>query len=173
MASRAAIRNEGNEAEERFLKLVADARTGDQAKKGDAIVTVDGADSYVEIKQCQSSGGTINQVRAIKYIPCVIWAPSFGGWFILSPDQLVELALHKKRGQHTEISFECINFGLRSIPESLHTTCKDEKLSEMVHMAIRRGRRHPRLQMAMRDLLKDIQSLKQNYINQVSKLISE
>jgi len=173
MSKRAAIRNEGNEAERRFVDLVRGARKADRARDGDAIVSLDGSDSYIEIKQCQSSGGTINQVRAIKYIPCVVWAPSFGGWYVLSPDQLIELALRKCRGQHNEISFECINFGLRSLPESLHTLCTDDQLSDVVHEAIRRGRKHPELEQAMRDLLNDIQSLKKEFVDRVRALVTK
>ena len=72
------ISNDGNTAESRFIELVEESKknNGDSAL-GDAIVQVDGLDYYVEVKKCGSSvgkGGTINQVRAIKYIPCVIWA---------------------------------------------------------------------------------------------------
>jgi hypothetical protein len=78
--ARQAIRNEGQKAESLFLDLVSTARHSDAARRGDAIVEVDGSDYYVELKECHASpgrGGTINQVRAIKYITCVIWAPEY------------------------------------------------------------------------------------------------
>jgi len=106
-------------------------------------VTVDGTDSYVEIKECHAEdgcNGTINQVRAIKYICCVVWAPNHGCWYVISPDQLVGVAATKARGQHTEIPFESMNFGLRALPDALHTKCSDADLGEVVRAAIRRGR---------------------------------
>ena len=69
MATRAAIRNEGQRAEHRFIELVTDAHASDSAKHGDVVVTVDGDKAYVEVKECHAEigrSGTINQVRAIK-----------------------------------------------------------------------------------------------------------
>lgn len=121
MAKRQAIRLEGQGAEAAFLKLVPGSRPSTNAKLGDVLVVVDGAEHFVEIKECHANygvSGTINQVRAIKFITCVIWAPSRDCWYVLSPDQLVLLASTKSRGQHTEIPFECMNLSLDSIPSN-------------------------------------------------------
>ena len=171
MAKRAAIRNEGRKAEHRFTELVREARPSDSFRRGDAIVTVDGQNAYVEVKECHANigkGGTINQVRAIKYICCVIWAPNHDCWYVISPDQLVRLAATKDRGQHTEIPFECMNFSLTSIPDNLHTKCKDGQLTETVQEAIRRGRRNTGLHEMMRRLLEEVKSIKERYRNEVS-----
>ncbi len=73
--ARQTIRGEGERAVERFINLVDGAKVSDNARLGDVIVPVDGKESYVELKECHAelgSGGTINQVRPIKYICCVI-----------------------------------------------------------------------------------------------------
>lgn len=174
MARRQAIRLEGQDAERRFLDLVPDSRDSDHARKGDAIVTVDGEDSYVEIKECHAAAtanGTINQVRAIKFICCVIWAPNHGCWYVISPDQLVGVAATKPRGQHTEIPFESMNFGLRSLPEELHSRCSDAELGEVVREAIRRGRRRVDVAQLLVQMLDDIVALKERYREQVRGLL--
>ena len=176
MAKRASIRNEGQDAEDHFIRLVAAARASDLAKAGDAIVTVDGEDSYIEIKECHAvvgKSGTINQVRAIKYITCVVWAPGHGWWYVISPDQLVGIAAAKNRGQHTEIPFESMNFGIPNIPSDLHTRCADAELSDAVHEAVRRGRRRSDIQKAMAELLQDIQSLRSRYSHRVQQVLRQ
>lgn len=174
MAKRAAIRNEGQDAEDHFIRLVAAARPSDLAKAGDAIVSVDGKDSYIEIKECHAVAGrtgTINQVRAIKYITCVVWAPGHGCWYVISPDQLVGIAATKNRGQHTEIPFESMNFGIPNIPADLHTRCSDAELSDAVHSAVRRGRSRSDIHEAMQELLSDIQGLRSRYSDRVQKVL--
>ena len=174
MARRAAIRLEGQDAERRFTNLVPDSRESDQAKKGDAIVTLDGIDSFVEIKECHAaanSSGTINQVRAIKYICCVIWAPNHDCWYVIAPDQLVGVAAGKARGQHTEIPFESMNFGLKGLPDHLHTKCSDAELGEVVRKAIRRGRERTDIADAMKEMLLEIQALKERYRERIISLI--
>jgi len=93
MAGRAAIRSEGQGAEDLFIQLVSGARASDKAKLGDAIVTVDRKDDYVEIKECHAAtgkSGTIHQVRAIKYICCVVWAPNRECWYVVAGSMTVQ-----------------------------------------------------------------------------------
>ncbi len=170
MTKRQAIRREGEGAEQAFLRLVPSSRGTDDARRGDVIVTVDGIDHYVEVKECHASvgqGGTVNQVRPIKFIACVIWAPNQGCWYILSPDQLVLLAATKKRGQHTEIPFECMNFTLGSLPEHLHSRASDAELGVTVLAAIRRGAKAEKMSGLMSALLRDIRAIKNKYIEAV------
>ncbi len=164
--ARQTIRSEGNKAEVEFLKLVDGARLSDNPRRGDVIVPVDGKDFYVEIKECHakpSGTGTINQVRPIKYICCVIWAPKHGYWYVLSPDQLVRFAAEKKRGQHTEIPFECMNFSLSSLDEEYHTKCKGKNLAKVVVEAVRRGETHASLRALMNDAFQEIRAMSEKY----------
>jgi len=159
-------------AEDYFIKLVTGARRSDLAKHGDVVMTVDGDTAYVEIKACRAElgRGTINQVRAIKYICCVIWAPKHRCWYVISPDQLVRLAAKKNRGQHTEIPFECMTLSLnKRLPKDLYTKCTDQQLATTVEGAIRRGRENVNLHDMMCRLLVDIESIKERYLNEVNR----
>lgn len=172
MAKREAIRNEGQKAEDHFIQLIEGARCSDSPKDGDAVVVVDNRREHIEIKECHAAPGksaTINQVRAIKYICCVIWAPNRDCWYVISPDQLVHIAANKDRGQHTEIPFECMNFTLKHLDDNqdLCTKCKDSDLTQTVIAAIRRGRDNKSLSCLMDSLRVDIQSLREEYRKQV------
>lgn len=172
MAKRQAIRLEGMGAEQAFLKLVPESRVSTNAKLGDVMVRVDGKDHYVEVKECHADagkGGTINQVRAIKFITCVVWAPNHSCWYVVAPDQLVQLAATKGRGQHTEIPFESMNFTLASLSEDFHAKATDEQLAKVVVAAIRRGAAASTLKTLMDSLLKEITVLKQKYIDAVRR----
>jgi hypothetical protein len=149
---------------------VPNSSPSDNAKDGDVIVTVDKARHYVEIKECHASKGalgTINQVRPIKYITCVVWAPLRGYWYILSPDQLVLLAALKRRGQHTEIPFESMDFSLGSLSNDYHSKATDSDLPAAIEAAIRRGAKARHMKELMDSLLADIQELKTKYIEAV------
>jgi hypothetical protein len=138
------ISDAGDSAEQLFDKLVTSSRKTDNSAKGDRIVTVDGEDYYVEIKKCGallSKRGTINQIRPIKYIPLVIWASGRSCWFIFSPEKLIEIALEKKRGQHNEVSFECINLTLRVHNNGLtEFKCLDQELQDRLYNCIRNSK---------------------------------
>lgn len=132
--ARQAIRHEGDEAESLFLSLVKSARRSDSQKKGDAVVDVDGKSHYVEVKQCTSN--TINQVRAIKFIPLVVLAPQLSPqWLVVPPHEIVRLVVSKARGQHTEIPFESANLSLKGI--AARFGCEDSDLDDTVTDAIR------------------------------------
>ena len=164
--ARQTIRGEGHKAEVEFVKLVDGARFSDKSKRGDVIVHVDGKDFYVEIKECHAKPGktgTINQVRPIKYICCVIWAPEQGCWYVLSPDQLVRFAAEKPRGHHNEIPFECMNFSLRSLDEKYHTKCKGKNLAKVVVETVRRGETHASLRALMNDAFQEIRAMSEKY----------
>lgn len=174
MAKRQAIRQEGQDAEKTFLVLVPNSRLSDNAKLGDVIVTLDDStEHYVEVKECHATtvqAGTINQVRAIKFITCVVWAPNQQRWYILSPDQLVRLAATKNRGQHTEIPFESMNFTLRTLPDEFHSKATDAELASAVQAAIRRGNASAGLKELMQSLQKEIVKVKDRYIEEVLSL---
>lgn len=173
MAKRQAIRNEGKPAEQAFLRLVPGSRPSDIAKLGDVVVALDCAEHYVEVKHCDSVGESINQVRAIKFIPCVIYAPRRNSWYILSPDQLVRLAATKSRGHHNEIPFECMNFTLGSLSDDFHSKATDAELATKLHAAIRRGAAASNLQELMTSLLQEISTVKSRYIDAVRRADSQ
>jgi len=170
MAKRAAIRREEEGAESAFLKLVPGSRCSNNCRLGDVIVPVDGTDHYVEIKHCDSKGESINQVRAIKFIPCVIFAPRRACWYILSADQLVRLAASKARGQHTELAFECMLFTLNSLASTSFSKATDAELDDTLRVAIRCGVSATGLRELMTALLADITTMKKQYIELVRRM---
>jgi len=116
---RRAIRSEGRDAEDAFVRLVPGSQRSDSKSRGDVIVAVDGKNYYVEVKSCHAAVGeqaTADQVRPIKYNACVVRTPKRRCWYVMSPDQLVSLAGTKNRGQHCEIPFECLAISLNSLP---------------------------------------------------------
>ena len=60
-----------------------------------------------------------------------------------------------------------MNFGLKSLPDHLHTKCSDEQLDKTVEEAIRRGRQNAHLHDMMCRLLKEIKSIRQRYHKEV------
>jgi hypothetical protein len=167
---RQAIRNEGADAERAFLSLVAQARDSDSAKRGDAIISVDGADHYVEIKYVTSN--TVNQVRAIKFIPLIIYSPQEARrWAVLPAQEVVRLVLHKDRGQHTEIALECANMTLTGVPMKFRYN--DEGLSGAVHAAIRGARKYSLLAAALPELLRDIRAINESYRKRIEAALNE
>lgn len=173
--ARQAIRGEGDAGEQAFLRLVSGSRASDNAKLGDVIVKVDGVEHYVEVKECHAGAGetgTINQVRSIKFIPCVVYAPIQRCWYVLSADQLVHLAASKERGQHTEIPFESMNFSLRSLDAQYHSKVADAGLADAVVAAIRRGEQASDEKALMASLLAEIEAIKKKYIKAIHDLES-
>lgn len=134
--ARQAIRHEGDDAERSFLRLVKGSRPSPDSKRGDALVPVDNDWHFVEIKQCQSN--TINQVRAIKFIPLIVYSPENDlPWVVIPAHEVVRLVSAKSRGQHTEIPFESANLSLSQLPDNFR--CGDAGLEQKVMQAIRDG----------------------------------
>jgi hypothetical protein len=168
--ARQAIRHEGDKAEHLFLRLVGDSVKSRDSKRGDALVLVDGNQHYVEIKQCQS--GTINQVRAIKFIPLIVYAPNESNtpWLVVPPQEVIRLVLNKSRGQHTEIPFESANLSPNSISNKFR--CKDEDLETKVRDAIRDGSKHGDLQAVMNTLHSELIALKERTKSKVDEIFA-
>ncbi len=161
MTPRQAIRNEGKPAEQAFLKLVANARPSDVARYGDAIVTVDGTSTYVEIKHVTSN--TINQVRAVKFIPLIIFSPQFidRPWAVLPAHEVVRMVLPKARGQHTEIALECANLSLSGIDVTFR--CNAADLDATVRNAVRAARTYESLAGILPDLVNALRELNETF----------
>lgn len=161
MMPRQAIRNEGKPAEQAFLKLVANARPSDVARYGDAIVIVDGTSTYVEIKHVTSN--TVNQVRAVKFIPLIIFSPQFidRPWAVLPAHEVVRLVLPKARGQHTEIALESANLSLNGLDSRFR--CTAAGLDGAVQDAVRAARQYKSLARILPDLVRQLRALNDTF----------
>jgi hypothetical protein len=168
--ARQAIRNEGADAEQQFIRLVKGAEESDADKKGDAIVRLDGRAHYVEVKYTTSN--TINQIRAIKFIPLVIYSPQLPvPWAVLPAHEVVRMVSEKNRGQHTELALESANMTLSSISSSFR--CRPQELSDTVHQALRAADRYPSLQQLLQDLITRLTSIKEEFREAVRLALAE
>ena len=170
--ARQAIRHEGDNAEQIFLHLVKDSRSSPIAKRGDAQVAVDNKWHFVEIKECHSTNGTINQIRAIKFIPLIIYAPEHEQgrpWVVVPAHKVVSLVLPKSRGQHTEIPFECANLPLRGFVDFL---CTQQELEQKVIEAIRNDMNYIEVKEFMKNLYTELRELDKRTKEGLSKILS-
>jgi hypothetical protein len=97
------ISREGNFAEKEFQRLT------------NAILLAHGAqaDAWIrghsfEIKT--ASANVLNQVRPIRFHTVIVWDTE--QWYVIPAERVVEIAVEKKRGQHTENSLECCTLTL-------------------------------------------------------------
>ena len=134
------ISGAGREAERLFRELTR-AEPAPLASDGDA--ELEG--NLVEIKQ--ASTNTLNQVRAVKYIPLAAFDTRSRQWYVVSPDDIVRLVANKTRGQHTENPFESATLSLRALDD--HAVLDPSDLRQAVLSAIERGDRWPRLRDEM------------------------
>jgi hypothetical protein len=143
---------------------VRNARKSDSEKHGDAIVEIDGQQNYVEIKFTTKS--TINQIRAVKFIPLAIYSPQKPlPWAVLSAVEVVRLVHGKSRGQHNELALECAALTLSGLPPS--SRYSDSQLSDAVHEAIRSARRYPELAATLNALMARLTATKTEYREKV------
>lgn len=101
----------GAHAEQLFRELTG-AGIPEKSTSGDAMFQYNGAYRYVEVKECNT--GSINQVRAMKFIPLAILDPD-NRWIVIPGRDLVDMACRKARGMHTEIPFESMGLTLASL----------------------------------------------------------
>lgn len=98
----------GRSAEELFRELTVAAPT-ERAAQGDALL-----EGYpVEVKRATSV--TLNQVRAVKYLPIVVHYAPADEWYVVPAHVVVAAVSQKVRGQHTENPFESATLSLRNL----------------------------------------------------------
>lgn len=150
------ISKKGRIGELRFLKWVRGSWLCADSRLGDAVVVVDGEEFVIEIKTSQApKGGTVNQVRPIKYQIVVIHVPNRRKyWIVLPPDIVLQMAVEKDRGQHSAVALE--NMILHLTGWEKKYACTSRNLRRRVVQAARRSR-WPRFD-EVRQKLKSIQA---------------
>lgn len=164
----AGIRHDSDEAEEKFREIV-DAKPTDDSKKGDSIVMCSKGPCYVEVKKCAAEAGksgTINQIRAIKFIPLVVHNPITKEWFVVSPTEVVRLVLSKSRGQHTEIPFESANLSLSNVKGF---GCSGADLKRRVKIVCEEALCDSPVRKIMRNIKDELVSLKSRYVVELKR----
>lgn len=102
------ISSGGGSAEQRFRDLTG-ARPPSRSSDGDAVLE----GHAVEVKRAASA--TLNQVRAVKYLPLVVWDDRSGDWYVVPAHVAVAEVSRKRRGQHTENPFESATLSLNRL----------------------------------------------------------
>ena len=161
------IRHEGENAKKRFRQLIPSSGQSLELTPDDTKVNVNGVWYSVEVKECRAN--TINQVRAIKYLPLIIY--DGGIWYVIPPHEVVRLVSLKSRGQHTEIPFECANLTLSQLPT--HLQCQDDQLADRVSWAIREGQRYSSIKEAMEELLSNLIKLNEKTKFRISEILEQ
>ena len=98
----------GRSAEDLFRQLAGAVPAG-RAAQGDALLQ----GHPVEIKRATSD--TLNQVRAVKYLPIVVHFAPADEWYVVPAHVVVAAVSRKRRGQHTENPFESATLSLRNL----------------------------------------------------------
>src|SRR5438309_9017359 len=131
----------GRSAEDLFRQLTGAGRA-ESAAVGDAVLS----GHLVEIKSATKV--TLNQVRAVKYLPLVVYFQPTETWYVIPPQVVVAMVSGKIRGQHTENPFESATLNLSTL-SAYRVTDPEKNLGPATIRAVEQGDRYPELRKAM------------------------
>lgn len=154
----------GRSAEELF-RAYTGAQPAPRAAQGDAIL--EGA--FVEVKKASSS--TLNQVRAVKYIPLVVFYEPREEWYVVPAHAVVAAVSRKVRGQHTENPFESATMSVTSVADYRVSDVRD--LREATLEAIASSEQYPELRQAMDHILRESRLLAEESLREVRGLLQQ
>lgn len=144
------ISGEGRSAEEQFI-LITGAARAQRAASGDAIL--DG--HLIEVKKATSN--TLNQVRAVKYLPIVVLYEPTRSWYVIPAHRVVARVARKNRGQHTENPFESATLSLADFGDTIVNDVSG--LRDATLAAVAESDSYQELRDAMAEILKDARTL--------------
>lgn len=163
MDERFGISGGGRSAEDEFRKLTGAVLT-ERSALGDAVLE----GSPVEIKRATSN--TLNQVRAVKYIPMAALYVPTDQWFVIPAHVIVLEVSRKRRGQHTENPFESATMSLGRLR---HLAVERGELRLRTLQAIEESSRYVGLKEAMTRILLESRELAESSVSTVRRLITE
>lgn len=143
------ISNTGDEVESEFRRITG-ATKPPRASIGDAIFR----GHAVEVKK--ASTNTLNQVRAVKFIPLVAFDTRDQKWYVVPAPDVVRLVAPKSRGQHTENPFESSTISIGQLKEFASS---ESTLTSDLIAAIKAGNANPGLKRAMEEVLEESKDL--------------
>jgi hypothetical protein len=158
------ISSQGKSAEDLFIKLTG-AQKAAKAALGDAILE----NRFVEVKR--ASGSTLNQVRALKYIPLVVYEDTSDSWYVVPAHVVVLEVSRKSRGQHTENPFESATMSLRRL--GAYRLEDESQLRHRTLAAIEQSDAYPELQQLMRDILSESEELAVSSLTRVRQALAD
>ncbi len=127
------------------------------------------AGTYVEVKK--ASAATLNQVRAVKYIPLVAFHEPTDTWYVVPAHIVVSLVATKGRGQHSENPFESATLNIFALGK--YRVASEADLKKATMDAIAEANRHPELKEAMDRVLADSKALAASSVATVKSLITK
>ena len=157
------ISGDGQSAEERYRRATGAAKS---AKSGDGDAVLGG--SNIEVKKATKP--TLNQVRAVKYIPLVALHEPTDTWYVVPAHVVVCLVSSKGRGQHTENPFESATLNIFALGKYKIGAEKDLKQATLD--AIAEARKFPDLKKAMDTVLSESKDLAARSVKSVKALIT-
>ena len=128
---------------------------------------VDG--SPVEVKKASKT--TVNQVRAVKYIPLVVYYEPSGTWYVVPAHHVVRLVAPKARGQHNEIVFECSTLRVNQLGE--FRVAKEADLLAATRFAIAAATKYPELKQEMERALREARKLARDTQARVQEILAK
>lgn len=153
----------GRSAEEEFIRLTGAHRPA-RAAQGDCVLE----GTPIEIKRATST--TLNQVRAVKFIPLVVYYVPADTWYVVPASRVVALVSRKARGQHTENPFESATLSIRQL--DAYRISDRSLLKEYAIRAIQDGAQHAALRDAMDDVLQQSRDLAMQSLAKVRALVA-
>lgn len=157
------ISNTGEQVETEFRRLTGASRPT-RAAHGDAVIN----GWNIEVKK--ASANTLNQVRAVKFIPLVAKDTRDGSWYVISAPEVVRLVASKERGQHTENPFESSTLSLASLSRF---RVSEANLLDAVTAAIDESERARELHSTMTQILSESKALAAESLRRVRNLLSD
>ncbi len=152
----------GRSAEELFREMTG-AAPAERAAQGDALLE----GHPVEVKRATSV--TLNQVRAVKYLPIVVHYAPADEWYVVPAHVVVAAVSQKRRGQHTENPFESATLSLRNLHAWRIESAVSLRSATLV--AIEESDRYPDLRAAMEDVLRESRDLAETSLERVRNLL--
>ncbi|SRR6266545_2069706 len=157
------ISHGGKSAEQRYRELTGAAQPP-KAGYGDAEL----GGTYIEVKK--ATAATLNQVRAVKYIPLVAYHVPTDTWYVVPAHIVVCLVSSKGRGQHTENPFESATLNIFSLGKY---KCAEAELRERTLQAIAEAQKHSDLKIAMDQVLASSKDLSAKSVADVTACIAK
>jgi hypothetical protein len=153
----------GRSAEEAFREYTG-ATKPQRASAGDAILE----GHPVEVKRVASA--TLNQVRAVKYIPLVAYHEPSDSWYVIPAHAVVAAVSGKRRGQHTENPFESTTLSIHSLDQ--FRVDDPGELRSRTMDAIEASSRYLELKQEMQRVLQESRRLADDSIERVKALLA-
>lgn len=156
------ISGRGRSAEEAFRAITGAGKPA-RASDGDALL----GGHPVEVKR--ATNGTLNQVRAVKYIPLVARHEPSDTWYVVPAHDVVRLVSEKARGQHTENPFESATLSVSHLSDY---RVPEAELKAATLKAIQSADEYPEIRENMNQVLEESRELARRSVARVRQTLS-